>query len=153
MGKDKGGRPSLYTDDLGAQICELIATSSMSMKSIAEKVNVPIMTILCWLCPTHNNYKEEFAKMYTLSKDMQMDYLAEEIIDIADDGSNDYMKIVKGDMEYNVEDKEWTNRSRLRVDARKWIASKLKPKRYGDKLDLNHEGNINVTQITGMVVK
>jgi hypothetical protein len=41
---------------------------------------------------------------------------------------------------YNVENKEWTNRSRLRIDARKWVASKLKPKVYGDKTDITSGG-------------
>lgn len=59
--------------------------------------------------------------------------MADEIQDIADDGSNDYMTIVKGDESYNVVNHEAINRSRLRVDSRKWIASKLLPKKYGDK--------------------
>ena len=46
-----------------------------------------------------------------------------------------------------VEDKEWTNRSRLRVDTRKWIASKLKPKKYGDKIDVTTQGQA-ITQVT-----
>jgi len=54
------------------------------------------------------------------------------------------MTITKGDETYNVEDREVTNRSRLRVDSRKWLASKLNPKKYGDKLEL--DGNIRVEQ-------
>jgi hypothetical protein len=69
----------------------------------------------------------EFAEQYAHARDSQADTLADEILDIADDGSNDYM----GDDEtYNG---DAVARSKLRVDARKWIASKLKPKKYGDK--------------------
>ena len=72
---------------------------------------------------------------------MQADTLADEITDIADDSSNDWMdrKTKSGDT-IRVIDHEAINRSRLRVDARKWIASKLKPKKYGEKLDLTHQG-------------
>ena len=56
----------------------------------------------------------------------------EEILDIADDGSNDYME-TKGGYKINSES---IARSRLRIDARKWIMSKMQPKKYGDKLEL-----------------
>lgn len=103
-----------------------------------------VRTILSWLL---DGEKEEgkqahkdFLRSYVRAREEQADFLAEEILEIADDGSNDLMTITKGDASYETENKEVTNRSKLRVDARKWIASKLKPKKYGDKLDLNHEG-------------
>lgn len=60
--------------------------------------------------------------------------MADEMFDIADDGSNDLMTVTKGDESYDIENKEVIGRSRLRVDTRKWYLSKLAPKRYGDKL-------------------
>lgn len=71
--------------------------------------------------------RSEFAEQYARARAAQADTLADELLDIADDDAED------------------VNRSRLRVDARKWIASKLKPKSYGDKMDVNHGGNVNVT--------
>ena len=61
--------------------------------------------------------------------------------------SNEQILISDKLMKLEVENKEWTNRSKLRVDARKWVASKLKPKKYGDKLDVdaNVEGTIKIT--------
>ena len=64
---------------------------------------------------------------------MQADYLADQIIEIADYSEHDTIEAEKGEME----NREWVNRSKLRVEARKWIASKLKPKQYGDKLDID----------------
>lgn len=66
--------------------------------------------------------------------------MAEDILDIADDGSNDLMTIQKGSVTYEVENKEVTNRSRLRVDTRKWLMSKMKPKKYGEKMDVTSDG-------------
>lgn len=136
----KIGQPGAYTAIIAEKICEQISTSSKSMKTICGELNIKVATVLCWLSEGHRNYKKDFAKMYARAKEAQADYLAEEILDIADDGSNDLMTITKGDMSYEIENKEVTNRSKLRVDARKWIAAKLKPKKYGDKTDITTNG-------------
>lgn len=111
-----------------------------------------VRTVLYWLAEAGKpDAKEElktFLHQYAHAREAQADFMAEEIIEIADDGSNDYMTVVKGDQEYNIENKEVTNRSKLRVDARKWVASKLKPKKYGDKIDLNHSGSIDTPKQT-----
>lgn len=134
------GRPTKYTIEIADKICEQIATSAKSMKTICEELNISVATVLNWLSESHTSYNEGFSKLYARAKEQQADFLAEEILEIADDGSNDYMTITKGFETYNVEDKEVTNRSRLRVDARKWIASKLKPKKYADKIDVTSDG-------------
>ena len=76
----------------------------------------------------------------TRARELQAEYLIDEIVEIADDGSNDYMQKKHGP----VVDQEHMGRSRLRIDTRKWAASKLAPKKYGDKLDLNHAGGLSV---------
>ena len=135
----KTGRPSIYTQELADKICEQIATSSKSMKRICEELDVSIATVLNWLTPNNERYREEFEKQYTRAKEMQCEYLAEEILEIADDSSQD----LKGVDEYGnrIEDKEFVNRSKVKIDARKWIASKLKPKKYGDKVDVTSGGD------------
>jgi len=78
----------------------------------------------------------ELVERYTHARAIQADRLADEILEIADDSTNDYM-VRNGKIEINSEN---VNRSRLRIDARKWLAGKLKPKVYGDKqiVDVNH---------------
>lgn len=147
----------MFSKEKADAICEELATSSKSLRTICAQKDMPaIRTVLYWLSEGENlNAKDHFkafTRQYTRAREMQADFLAEEIIEIADDGSNDYMTITKGVMEYNVENKELTNRSRLRVDSRKWIASKLKPKRYGDKVDMAHSGVLTLNQITGMEI-
>lgn len=126
------GRPPIYTTEIGERICELIACSAKSLATIAQEVDVKYGTIRHWI---GNN--KEFSAMYARAKEDQADFLAEQILGIADDSSNDTIEGEYGPME----NKEWVNRSKLRVDARKWIASKLKPKRYGDKLDMTTGGD------------
>lgn len=126
------GRPEIYSNDIADRICAEIATTSKSLRTICLSDDMPsVQTVLKWL----REDKEGFSAQYTRAKEEQADYMIEEMIDIADDGSNDFMTIIgKGGQEYNVENKEVTNRSRLRVDTRKWIASKLKPKKYGERV-------------------
>ncbi len=127
------GRPESYSQSIADRICEQIATTQRSLRTICTDENMPsVQTVLKWLREDKNG----FLAQYTRAKEEQADLLVEDMLDIADDGTNDYMTIEKGDKTYNVEDKEVTNRSKLRVETRKWIASKLKPKKYGDKLDV-----------------
>lgn len=129
------GRPSLYTKELGDLICEQLSEGK-SLRTVCKADEMPHMrTIFRWL-----REDEEFCHQYARAKEESADALVEEMLEIADDGSNDLMTIEKGDYSYEVENREVTNRSKLRVDTRKWIASKLKPKRYGDKLDLTSLG-------------
>jgi hypothetical protein len=136
-----GGRPTKYNKTLALAICSETAISSKSLKTICEELDIHVKTVLTWLYDTDSPNHKDFSAMYARAKEQQADFLAEEILAIADDGTNDFMTITKGDNTYNVEDKEWTSRSKLRVDSRKWIASKLKPKKYADKLDVTSQGD------------
>lgn len=123
------GRPTLYTPELADKICEEIADGK-SMRTICAQDGFPEMvTVFRWL-----RKHEDFCKQYVRAKDEQAEALIEDMIDIADDNHNDTITIKKGDKEIEIENREWVNRSRLRVDTRKWIASKLKPKKYGEKI-------------------
>lgn len=113
-------------------ICADIETSSLGLKHIAKKHGLARSKVTDYI-----RENPEARDRYARAKEAQMDYLAEEILDIADDGSKDTLVNDKGQ---KVEDKEWTNRSKLRVDSRKWLMSKLAPKKYGDKLDLTSGG-------------
>jgi hypothetical protein len=81
--------------------------------------------------------KEDYSNQYARAKEDQADYLAEEILEIADDSSGDTDYTETGKIVMNA---EFVARSRLKVDARKWIAAKLKPKKYGDKVDVTTDG-------------
>jgi len=83
----------------------------------------------------------DLVEHYAQAREIQADRLAEEILEIADDARNDYMEKVGRDGRRKVEfNSENVNRSRLRIDTRKWLAGKLRPKVYGDKqvVDVNH---------------
>lgn len=129
------GRPSSYTIEIGDAICERIAEGE-SLRSICRADDMPNKsTVFRWL-----EADDDFATKYARAKAFQAESLADEIMDIADDGTNDWMERNSEDNPGWVVNGEAIQRSRLRVDARKWAASKLLPKKYGDKVTQEHSG-------------
>lgn len=114
-------------------VCQHMA-SGMSVKRIFDTAIVSISRSLFyeWLLDD-----KEFSDKYARAIDIRSDILFDEIIEIADDQQGDVYIDKDGNeqTDHNV-----INRSRLRVDARKWAASKMNPKKYGDKLDLTSDG-------------
>lgn len=126
-------RPSKYTDKLADEICEEISQSSKGLHLLCkEKESWPsAVTIYAWLASN-----KEFLNKYARAREIQADLFADQIIEIADDSSNDTMIIQTPNGAKEVENREWTTRSKLRCDARKWAASKLAPKKYGDRIEI-----------------
>jgi hypothetical protein len=116
-----------FSQEIFDKVCEQLS-EGLSLRTVCSVPEMPsARAIYKWL-----RLKPELVQQYARAKEDSSDALIEDMLDIADDGSNDLMTIQKGNEEYEVENKEVTNRSKLRVDTRKWIASKLKPKKYGD---------------------
>ncbi len=130
----KPGRPSLYTEALAAKLCTRLAEGK-SLRSICRDDAMPaISTVMGWLFDgDHDDFPEQYAR----AREAQAVVSADVLVDFADDDSIDFRADKDGKL---VVDHEHIQRSRLRVDARKWIAAKLLPKRYGDKLQHTGEG-------------
>lgn len=130
-------QPSEYTPEMADRICEQLADGK-SLRSICKQEGFPCKTtVFCWL-----RERPEFQRIYSIAKDECAELYAEETVEIADDGTNDYMESNDPDNPGYRVNGEHIARSRLRVDTRKWIACKLKPKKYGDKIDIAHSGSI-----------
>ena len=95
-------------------------------------------TVYLWLMQAD---KKEFLDLYEQACAIKAEKLADELVSIADDGTNDYMTRQRQDgEEYEVVNAEHIQRSRLRVDTRKWVASKLLPKKYGERNSIEVTG-------------
>ena len=115
--KAKMGRPSDYTPEKAAEICGRLAEGE-SLKNICRGEEMPdIKTVYRWMMAN-----AEFRHQYACAREDQADTMADEIIDIADEKLED------------------ANSRRVRIDARKWVAAKLKPKKYGDKVETTVQG-------------
>ncbi len=132
--KAKKGRPSLYTEALAAKLCLRLAEGE-TLRSICRDDAMPgKTTVLRWLSDKKN---ADFRDQYAHARELQADALFDEALEIADDASGDWSTDKDGK---KTLDHEHVQRSRLRVDTRKWAAGKMAPKRYGDKMQHTGDG-------------
>lgn len=125
------GRPRAYNEEVATKILSYLAIGE-SMRTVCKRPGMPAMsTVFKWL----REYPE-FTEQYARAKEEAADVLIEDILDIADDGTNDFVpkRNKDGEIVGLMVDKEAIQRSRVRIDTRKWLASKLKPKKYGDRI-------------------
>lgn len=130
----------VYSED----VLDLILDRVAAGEALSRVCNSPDM-------PTRKSFFEWVEKdpsikiKYEFAIQLRADGLADDILQIADDGLNDTYQDDAGNTRT---DQDVIARSRLRVDARKWLASKMAPKKYGDKLDItanvtSHEATID----------
>lgn len=136
----KLGRPSLYTQALADEICRRIGDGE-GLTEICRDSHMPsASTIIGWSLRDEHGFFAAYAR----ARDVKYELWSEQLVDIADDGSNDFMDRQSESGTVKVLNAEHVNRSRLRADTRKWLLSKLKPKVYGDHLEMHGTIDINV---------
>lgn len=118
--KHAGGRPTDYTEAIAIEICERIALGESLKKITSDDAMPSRSTVHSWLL---DGKHKEFLDKYEDAREMQADVYADEMDEIAHDPTID------------------TQRARLIIDTRKWTSSKLKPKKYGDKIDMTSGGD------------
>lgn len=129
----KPGAPSKYTEKLVDEICSRLA-SGESLNKICNDRDMPdYKTIMRWLA-----VNESFRQKYADAREAQADAIFDECLCIADNATDDIMFLTSDD-----DDGEGgraaikhsaIQRARLQIDTRKWMAGKLRPKKYGDKM-------------------
>lgn len=144
-----GGRPSSFTTEIADRICEKLADGE-SLRTICAEEGMPSKGTVCRWLATNTEFRDQYAR----AREAQAEFYADEITDIADDGTNDWIEKRSRDgvpIGYVVNG-EAVQRSKLRVDARKWVASKLLPKVYGDRVEAtlkNADGETFKTEEVG----
>ncbi|GKX60657.1 terminase small subunit-like protein [Leminorella grimontii] len=110
----KTGRPSDYLPEVAEDICALLADGE-SLRSICKRQGMPNKaTVFRWL-----RVHEEFRDQYAKATDSRADAVFEEMLDIADDAAEESAAVAK---------------ARLQIDTRKWVLSRMNPKKFGDKV-------------------
>lgn len=143
--KPKLGRPTDYNEAIADLICERIADGE-SLRAICREDAMPSKaSVFRWLS-IHSTFSDQYAR----ARAEQAETYADELTAIADE--QEYEKVEVDGVPVAVKfDSVAVARNRLRIDTRKWVASKLKPKKYGDKVahELTGEngGPIQVTKI------
>ncbi len=146
------GRPSDYTEDMAIEICARLA-SGESLVRMCKADDMPsVSTVYRWI-----QAHEEFRDNYTRAREDQADTLADEILDIANTPVVGVKTKTNEKGEVETTEGDMIEHRRLQVDARKWIAAKLKPKKYGDKQQTEvtgaDGGPLQITEVAWNVVK
>ena len=135
----KRGRPSSYTQEIADEICDRMMNGE-SLRSICELDGMPTRAaVFRWLAKADQDGADPemvaFRDQYARARQEQADAIFDDCLRIADDATNDYMENMDGGgaVGYKLNG-EHIQRSRLRIDTRKWMAGKLRPKKYGEKI-------------------
>lgn len=129
------GRPSLFTDDLFSAILERVAEGD-SLRAICRDDGMPAAsTVLRWIAGN-----ADLQRTYALATDVRANLIFDEVLEIADDARGDWVEKVgrNSESQGTVFDAEHVRRSALRIEGRKWTLARMAPKKYGDRVDLNH---------------
>lgn len=111
-----------------------------SLRATLKREGMPTSTTFYdWI----DNDKEKTLH-YARACEKRADSIFEEILEIADETSNDTIYTDKGE----TANSEWIARSRLKVDARKWMLGKMNPKKYGEKIQQEHSGEVTTNIIS-----
>jgi hypothetical protein len=116
--KARMGRPVTYSEALTWKICDRIAQGK-SLVSVCKALGLAYSTVARWL---QQPEYDDFCNRYARAREDQADYLTDEIVDIADKTRD-------------------PQKAKVQIDARKWKAAKLKPKKYGDHVDVELSGS------------
>lgn len=130
------GRPTKYTDEIADIICMKLS-DGITLSEICREDGMPHRTtVYDW-----KDANETFSLRIARARDIGEDAIADDAIDIADDGTNDWMKRQgKDGEEYWVLNGEHVQRSKLRIDTRLKLLAKWNPKKYGERVDHTNAG-------------
>ena len=128
--KNKVGRPSKYNSALASEICIRMAAGESVRRICSDKKMPAFSTVMRWVHDKNQvAYKDGFSEQYRAAMQSMAQNMFDELLEIADDDAHE------------------TQRSRLKVDTTKWYLSKCLPKVFGDKLNLDHSGEIGFRNI------
>lgn len=137
------GRHSTFSQDKADAICAALEKGD-TLRKACRDLGLDPATILRWT----KDYSE-FSKQYADARQVGYQLLADEILEISDDSNGDVIVDDEGNART---DAERVARSRLRVDTRKWMLSKMLPKIYGDKIETTHTGEVTFNKVERVVI-
>lgn len=135
-----GGKPIDYNSTLADAICERLAGGE-SLRAICRTEGFPSdRAVRRWA----TDDPDGFGARFSAAREAGWHVIAEEILAIADDGANDSYVDENG---FRRTDNDVVQRSRLRVDTRKWLLSKMLPKVFGEKTAIEHSGGFSLASL------
>lgn len=137
----QAGRPSIHTPELAKEICDTIATSSKSLQTLCQMYShwPSFNAIYEWIADNRCG----FGEMYAKAKEAQSDYLVDDILRIIDKPETF--------IDESGQERNDVAMMRLKVDSLKWQAMKLKPRKWGDRIEVSASGDDTYTKLRDVV--
>lgn len=129
------GRPSKYSDVIADAICDEIAIGRSLLSITAESDFPSERTVYRWL-----ESNEAFRQKYTRAREFQAEHYAAQIVELADTPVEARKIVIKADGSEEITIGDAVERTKVQIDARKWYAARLNPKKYGDKVQTELTG-------------
>lgn len=126
----------MFTQAVADEICERLMHGETLRQIVLDDAMPARATVHRWLASM-----ESFRDQYAQAREYQADTIFDEMFDIADDGTNDWMLRKQGEDDIEVVNHEHIQRSKLRIDTRKWALARMSPKKYGDKVETTLRGD------------
>ena len=131
--------PSIRSEALAAHICDVLKEGKVSLRKVCADLHISNAAVLQWAL----DEPEGFGKQYAHARHLGYLAMADDVIETAEtplegvetEESVLGTKVKRGDM---------LGHRRLVVDTKKWLLSKVLPKIYGDKLQVEHSGNVSI---------
>lgn len=133
---------SIYTPEMADKICERLAAGE-SLNAICKDDGYPSeSTVRGWALDDVQGFSTKYAR----ARDIGYDVMAESILRLADE-ANIGQKTVSKATGLEITEGDNVDRSRLQVEARKWLLSKMLPKKYGDRQHIEHSGKVGLESL------
>lgn len=150
MSDKKIGRPVEWTKERIDQKCTeiflLMETEGLSIRKILQRSDMPSNKEFCrWI-----KKNEDLSKHYARAREERAEFIFDEILEIADNSNADAWIDDAGQTKI---DGEAIQRSKLKIDARKWMLGKMQPKKYGDKMDVTSGGEAIKNNVSAIQVQ
>ena len=123
------GRSSDYSEEMAGIICGRIAEGE-SLRAICSDADMPHASTVCRWLAVHSAFREQYAH----AREIQADVLFDEVLHIADTPLMGEKTKTTSDGKVEVTTGDMLEHRKLQIDARKWMAARLQPKKYGEKV-------------------
>lgn len=135
-------RPTTFNREIFNLICEHMSRGQ-TLREVCRDSEMPgESTVRSWAVL---DIADGVAAQYARAREALAAHWADETVEIADDGTNDWVERRRRDGSTETAlDREHVERSKLRVSQRNWLLARILPKTYGDRIatqQLDKEGN------------
>jgi hypothetical protein len=134
-----------YSNELIDKICDMLSTSHKSIRTCCIDTGVSYDAFKNWINETRSDYHPYALTQYARAKDDQILHLADEILRL----TYEMQELIRGGNAYSeINVNAAVANLRIQIDALKWLLSKLKPKKYGERLEVENTGTLTVKSVS-----